>query len=323
MTPEELAAKAAEEEAAAAAAAGNDDDRGDDFTPTPDEPIELGGEFDVDLLKQIAGDDSDSGGEGGKTNERDGFIPRARFDEVNDKAKRLEEELRQAREGKGGEPTTSGTTAGDNAGDQSGEDVVAVKMAELKELQKKAKAAEYEGEDETAEALNEQIEELRISIAEEKAVVRMRAERQQAEAQASMASVVTDAYEKYPFLDIKSDAKDMDAITAVFNRRVELEQAGKSPAAALKQAVEEKGPKFAKILGVETPAGDTSVADKVRQERAERAQKQAANASVTQPAAVPGSERESSFKVDMNKISDADYEKLPESVKAKLRGDSV
>lgn len=311
-------------------------DRGDDFKPTEDEPLTLGADFDVDLLKTVAGDavidgdDPDRGGDdkgdGGEkpSSERDGAIPRARFDEVLAKTKAQEEELRLLREqlaGKGGDGNADQGKPTDDQGQQNTSDDL---RAQLKELRQQAKDAMLEGEDALHDELNDKIDELTLQIAEQRAFERLQATTQQAALKASMADVAKDAYARFPFLDPDSGTTDQDAISAVLNRRAELQAEGLSAAEALRKAVDEKGPKFAKLHGLETDGdGGQADAEAVRQKRQESAQRKASDASVKQPARVEGNERDPGFKVDVSRLDEAAYEKLPESVKAKMRGDTL
>lgn len=57
-------------------------------------------------------------------------------------------------------------------------------------------------------------------------------------------------YKRMPFLNhANADTKDDDAIAAVLTRKLALEKEGLDPVSAMKQAAEEKGPRFAKING--------------------------------------------------------------------------
>lgn len=75
---------------------------------------------------------------------------------------------------------------------------------------------------------------------------------------AQMQATAEDIYETYPFLDndADDDVRDDDAIAAVKNRCIELQNKGMGAVRALKKAAAEKGPKFAKINGYDKSDGD-------------------------------------------------------------------
>ena len=312
------------------------EDRRDDFTPTDElGPVDLGGEFDADTLAAIAGDDdgADDGQEaekpvekeGGKGDDKESVIPRARFDEVNAGKKAAEEELQRLRkllEEKGGAQDEAGDK--DKGEDQpkqeenQGDPTLDKLKADLRALRAKARDALLEGNIEDHDLLTEQADELTQEIAEERIRQSQSKERAQAQVAEALGTVAKAAFDLYPFLDTSSDTADIDAINAVRSRRFELESQGKSPAEALQIAVDEKGPKFAKLNGVEV---NQEAADKVRADRERKAREKSANASLSQPSLPASGSGEPKLKVDIDKMSDSEYARLPESVKARLRGD--
>jgi hypothetical protein len=304
-------------------------DRGDEFTPTIESSeVEITAEVGDDELAAIAGegttevpDKDDAKPDAKPSKGDDAMIPKARFDEVNAKAKAAEEEaerLRKQLEEATKKPEVKAEPEKEEPAVSSGVEKL---QAELKERLAAKKDAMLEGEWEEHDRLELEVQRINREIAKEE----IRAESEKRTSEASLAKqmqdVASEAYSLYPFLDKDSDLADPDAINAVVVRRNELIQSGMSQPEALRQAVEEKGPKFAKINGIEVNDEQAEKVRKAKEAREISAREKAADASVRQPGNPKGGEREASFKVDINKLTDAEYDKLPASVKAKLRGD--
>jgi DNA repair exonuclease SbcCD ATPase subunit len=147
---------------------------------------------------------------------------------------------------------------------------IATLEARMAELQDKADDIFQEsGPTEERKALLAEINKINRQIVKLDVQQEQSQERRQNEVATSLQTVAATAYTSYPFLDKDSPDADIDAIDAVRNRRDQLISEGKSPAEALRAAVDEKGPKFAKILGVavSTPEDDASLGQEPADER--------------------------------------------------------
>jgi hypothetical protein len=248
----------------------------------------------------------------------DDLIPRARFNEINEqlKAEKAERELLAAQI-----KELQARTAGEIKQAETVEAVVEPVQSpreQLKDLRQQARTALIEGDFDLAEQLDDRIDDLVLQMSAEQA----RSEQAKVVVAAGVNEVATAAIEKYPFLDSSSPDADPDAVNAVISRREELEAAGYPRATALQMAVDEKGPKFAKINGIELavePAADEAA--KVKAAREKAAREKAAATSVAQPAMMPSKADKSTFAVDVNSLSAAQMKSLPEEEKARLRGD--
>jgi len=291
---------AAEIEYAAAVA------RGDVIEPPKEEAVdpailaEIAKEGDEALLNQPAIEEKKD----------DGNIPRARFNEVNEENKRLREQLEALARNKEVPVET-----------QLPEQKIDDPREKLKDLRRQQKELEVEGDLDSAIALGDQIDELILEIATGRAKTSLQQENQTTRLLSSLEEVAAKAYESYPFLDINSDSCDPDAVVAVKSRRDELIAGGKSPIEALQTAVNEKGPKFAKLLGIQSESGLT--ADQIRAAREKEARERAANASLNQPAELPSKSEKNSFAINVNSLSPAQIKAMPEEEKARLRGDTL
>lgn len=273
------AVEAAEQERQAALA------RGDIFEPEP-EPEAL----QPDFLKTLATEEQPVQTEESPT------IPKARFDELAQQNKAMKEELERLKQSALLPEQPAEVTATDN-------------RTQLKSLREQRRDADLEGDFEQVMALDEQIDELRIQIAKDE----INASLNSAKVATTLQQVATASYERYPFLDNASASADSDAIAAVINRRDELHRAGKPLVEALQLAIDEKGPKFAKLLGV--PQKEQL------DERTIAARHQAAAASLQQPPALRNRMDTGEFQLDVSKMTEKQIMALPEEVRAKLRGD--
>lgn len=248
----------------------------------------------------------------------DDLIPRARFNEVNEqlKAEKAGRELLEAQI-----KELQARTAGEIKQAEAAEAVVEPVQSPrelLKDLRQQARTALIEGDFDLAEQLDDRIDDLVLQMS----VEQVRSEQTKAIVAAGVNEVAAAAIEKYPFLNTESSGVDVDAVNAVITRRDELEAAGYPRATALQMAVDEKGPKFAKINGMELPAEPSAdEAARVKAAREKAAREKAAATSVAQPAMMPNKSDKSSFAVDVNNLSAAQMKSLPEEEKARLRGD--
>jgi len=123
---------------------------------------------------------------------------------------------------------------------------------DFKEAKKRLRQAQYEGDEELADRIEEELQaatEAKVArIAEERAqqlYEKRIADAEAAKAKTAVESVVSDAYAKYPFLDIEGDEANQDAIDEVVALRDLYIGRGSSPAEAITKAVEKVGPRYA------------------------------------------------------------------------------
>lgn len=264
----------------------------------------------------VAADDAPTGQADKKD---DDLIPRSRFNEINDKFKvaKSESELLAAQIKELQEQIAAGKVQQTEVEEAVAEPVQSPRE-QLKALRQKAFDAKIEGDTDLADQYEDQIVDLILQMSAEQA----RSEQTKAVVANSVNEVVAEAIRKYPFLDANSPDVDVDAGIAVRTRWAELEAAGHQSAVALQMAVDEKGPKFAKINGMELPAEPTAdEAARVKAAREKAAREKAAATSVAQPAMMPNKSDKSPFAVDVNNLSAAQMKSLPEEEKARLRGD--
>lgn len=131
----------------------------------------------------------------------------------------------------------------------------------------------------------------------------------------AMMTVATDAITKYPFLSTQSEHKNDQAIADVVEWREFYVGKGERPDVALKKAVDKIGPMYA-----EKPA---EVKDDPKPDtRAKEALIANAKAAAAQPSALAGvGERASTTRLDVTKMSEEEFDRLPASEKKRLRGD--
>ncbi len=278
------------------------------------------GDLIIDVNAAVDGNDTttDAAAASQAPKKGDDLIPRARFNEVNEqlKAEKAERELLAAQI-----KELQARTAGEIKSPEAAEAVVEPGVSpreQLKDLRQKAFDAKIEGDTELADQYEDQIVDLILQMSAEQ----FRSEQTKAVVANSVNEVAAAAIEKYPFLDSRSPDADQDAVNAVISRREELEAEGYSRATALQMAVDEKGPKFAKINGMDLAAEPSAdEAAKVKAAREKAAREKAAATSVAQPAMMPNKSDKSSFAIDVNSLSAAQMKSLPEEEKARLRGD--
>lgn len=291
--------------------------RGDVFVPEDSNEIVLKGDMDPGILAAIAGDegepvDDESGEKGAakkddEQGKKDDFIPKARFNELNNENKQLKARLEALEKG-----------GGDQIVVEEKKETPPDLRTQLKELRTLQKDALLEGDHNEHSRLTDEIDSMQIAIAKAEIQAEQRQEKTQAELVQDLDKAASAAMALYPFLDNKSDACDPVAVVAVRSWRAQLEAQGLAPAEALRQAVEDLGPKFAQINGVVI---DPDKAEDVRKARNLEALKRNSDASLRQPSVLPGKTEKDSFVINVNDLSPAQMKALSEDQKAKLRGD--
>lgn len=287
------------------------EDRGDVFEPEPASPgVRVDAEFNPNILAKLASDEPAVKAVAEPEEKPDATIPRARFNELNEENKALKARLDALQR------------PSEQSVQQEGQQqpVVENPREKIREMRRQQKDLEVEGDMEAATALGDQIDDLLLQVATVQAETNIKQSASQQTLQSSLETVASAAYEKYPFLNIDSPDVDVDAVGAVRSRTSELISSGVSPADALKTAVEEKGPKFARLHGI-TGAVDPGKAEQVRQLRDTQARTTAASASVAQPPVLPG-KGEESFVVNVDKMTDAQFKQFKNTeAAARARGD--
>lgn len=289
------------------------EDRGDVFEPEPEvKGVRVDAEYNPDILAKLVKEEPAAKVE---TEEKpDATIPRARFNEVNEENKALKAQLETLK--------TTQRPATETIEPAAQQQAVEDPREKIREMRRQQKDLELEGDLEAATELGDKIDDLMLQVATVRAETNIKQSASQETLQTSLETVATAAYEKYPFLNIDSPDVDIDAVGAVRARTTELITNGISAVEALQTAVEEKGPKFARLLGTPaTAAVDTSKADEVRQSRDVQARTTAASASVAQPPILPG-KGEESFTVNIDKMSEKQFKEFSKTeAAAKARGD--
>lgn len=196
-------------------------------------------------------------------------------------------------------------------------------------------AALLEGDEEAAAEIDMTIEEHRNTTIRAQARQEAMADFEGRQQQQTLETIVADAFGKYTFLADKDAAGqpnpdyNPEALDEVMMYRNHYVQKGDALPVALQKAINKVCPQY--IEEDETPE---------QKELREKAEKEAiakggrdpakvirnAKAAASQPAALatagtPNRETIDTNKLDLENMSDEEYDKLPESVKAKARGD--
>ena len=298
-----------------------DEDRGDDVDPDLQDEEEAVDESDDDSEEEeIDPDDlKDLAGEGGNS----GFIPKGRFDEVNNRAKEALEAARVEREARLRLEEELARERGSRKPEGEPEPKEAEPEFDLKAARKAMREALYEGNDELYEQLQEQVDaaqEAKLArLAEERAEARYQ-QRMQAEIerqeQAEIARIndaAAKAAETYDWLDADSADYDKRAVArAIAYRNLYIDE-GVDKAEAILRAAEDVN---AEINGGQASAGERKTTLTTSQiEKNLKREKQ------IPPRAAGIGER--SQKIDFTKLTEDEFDSLPEAEKKKARGDYV
>lgn len=292
-------------------------DRGDELT---EEQLRAGEEDEQDDEQEPEPEHEDENEDGSEETEpkKGQMIPKARFNEAvkreREKADARIDEERRARLAL--EEEVARLKGAAKSPEQKAEEPP--KEYDFKAARAKARAAMMDGDEDAAEAIEEEIfrqQQLRAErIAEEKAAAlyekRAAEQRQQTEAQ-QVDAVVSEAYSKYPFLDIKAADADHEAIDEVVALRDLYASRGKSMPEAIRMAVEKVGPRYAQEDQPKPKAKPTEESIRRNIERDKK----------IPPKADGLGER--ARRVDPADLTDEEFERLsPEDLK-RMRGDYV
>lgn len=287
----------------------DDVDRGDDLDPElgddPDDdpdadPDDDPEDIDPEDLADLAGN--------GKAK----MVPHARFNEVNETLKSeraarlaLEEELARTR---GQVPPKQ---------EQQKDEPKPYDFDAAEDLYNEAIMG---GETEKAKAIRREIRQEEQKqferAAEEKAAATYDARRQQdvqQAAQAALQAAADNAYETYPFLNSESEDKNDDAIEMVVAVRDANMRKGMEPAEALRKAVAKVGPMYSHK---KPPEGG--------EEERRSAREQVIKRNLEREKQIPPRDQglgERSRVIDYGKLSEDEFDALPEAEKRRARGD--
>jgi hypothetical protein len=283
------------------------EDRGDALDP----------EVTKDNLKAIVGEQVEEETEEEEESEepKGTPIPYGRFKTVNDRNKKLEEEIAALR-------AAAPVTKTEPAPVVERPAVKEEPAIDLKALRLEAADALQEGDNEKYNELQEKIE----AAIEERATNRIRLEiksdNAKAQAQNAVAETASEALSLYPFLDDTkgSTTANPDAIEDVKVYRDKFIREGKPFAEALKMAVAIIGPRYAPAdeedeeTGEKKPVSDArKVVAITRNARAAAAQPASAQVGI--------GNRSGASKLNLEGLSEEEYDKVPMSEKKKQRGD--
>lgn len=296
-TPEETPANdAADDDAPAEDDADADDDAADDADDTP-----------ADDDEPAADDDSDEEEEedepAGDPPPKEQRIPKQRFDEVNDRRKAAEKKL---------------------ADYEAAQD--AAKAAEEGQFDFDAKEREYmeltvDGEFDKALAIRSEIRAAESAKYEQTATTAAANAREATKADLVFQETVTDLEAKYPSMAPNGENFDQTLVDEVLSLHEGFINQGLDAPAAITKAVKYVA-KMNDIPAVgDEPAADPDPTPKPKPV-SKTDNKAKAKAKTTQPQQLPkASDREPAM--DMDSMSEEDFDALPESKKRELRGDFV
>jgi hypothetical protein len=323
-----------------------DADRGDDLHPE---------DKDTAGLKAVAAE-ADEGEEGEEGTDEAGadqqppagggkkgsaVVSHGRFNEVNEALKaerearlRLEEELARAR----GAAGTAAKKDGDGQ-QQAGTEGEQQQTVDLKALRKQRLNAMMEGDEDKALELEEQIEAEIRRQAEEAAVKRItedNAKRLQQQAEAEFKEAAAEIMATYPALDAGTREKPNPnanpiAIAAVVQIRNQQIHAGRAPADALRNAVEQ----VAKAMALQRADADgddqgqqQGVVDpkQVRKQQivrrnAEAARRQPADIATTGAGRGARGAAGTESEINVRDLTEEEFDALPAAERKRLRGD--
>lgn len=275
-----------------------DKDEGDEEDKTDKPGDEPGDDLDPEALAELAGESKPNA------------VPHARFNEVNTALKaeraerlRLEEELARAK-GQAPKPADEEKPKAydfDAAEERYMDAMLEGDRSLAKQIRSEIRTEEKKDYGQQATQTATQAAEAQFT------------QREAATAQQQLQTVLTDAVTKYPFLNDADPTANADAIDEVVAMRDLYIKKGASAAAALAKAVEKVGPRYAEEPAPKTK-GKTEASEEQIRRNLEREKKI--------PAALPGV-GERGKDIDYAKLSEDEFDSLPEADKRKARGDFV
>ena len=298
------------------------EDRGDTFTPAADaEDADAGADASAAGAASAAGDaDGADAGDG----RRQAGIPKARFDEVNEGRKEALRKLEEAQaeierlkkagagaDGSTAAPATAKPAAQADAGPgASGFDVDAKEQEYAEAL--------YAGDGKKAASIRREINAHLVTEATSRAREVAATEFTARETQTLLKAAVQTAVEAYPWLNTKEGEEALDLIVAARDQRIKK---GMPPHLALQEAVNKIAPKFAPEG--DTPSRESTDTPERKDTRTAQALARGAADSLLQPPPVQAGigNRATAARIDVESLTEEQYDALPEAEKKRLRGD--
>lgn len=241
-----------------------------------------------------------------------GGIPRVRFNEVLNQRKALETEVEQLRAKLASAQLTPGAAPAQpqQQAQQAAPEPYNIEAAEERYLQ-----LVLDGDTKAATKLRMEIN----GVLQDAAYSRFSYESAAQQETAAAYKTIDTLLQSYPWLEGPEGVEAMDLIEASVIMKVNR---GASQAQALDEAVNAIAPRFAPASapsrGVQPPAGHVDI-------RVQRANERGAQDSQLQPAQLQAGmgNRATAPLIDGAKLTDEEYENLPEAERKKLRGDLV
>lgn len=236
-------------------------------------------------------------------------IPKARLDEVISQRETLKEQLAEANR------KLQEATATKDAPPAESVPAAPTTTANLKDLRAQHREAMMDGDMDKAATLDELIDVEVIRIAEARFEQKQATQFQQTSLQAASAQALSD----FPYLDTPDGAEALDLIVMSRDRKI---AAGMAPARALIEAVSSIAPRFLPSGQANSDKGlsDTTASKDTRSANA--LLRGAADSNQQPPSIQAGvGNRATATRVDVAKLSEEQFENLPDAEKKRLRGD--
>lgn len=280
-----------------------DEDRGDQIEPPADasslEAVAEGGDDDA------AGD---AAGDGDAAQAPPHMIPKSRFDEVNEERKWLRQQLER----------THGTTEDDGAGEGEADQSQQPEPFDFDGAEDQYMEAMYNGDKEEAKRIRRQINEENRKVSKQDAAQTVSQEATQREQTADLNAAASEVIQRFPQLNSEDEnTANADAIS----RTVMLRNAYINEGYGLGESLRHAAADAAKLFDLnDTTKAPDSGGEPDRTTQARRRNAEAAN---RQPPAMPGigSRGQSDTDVDVESMSEDEFDNLSEAEKSRLRGD--
>ncbi|MGN8004365.1 hypothetical protein ACTJKQ_14375 [Acidovorax sp. 22279] len=294
------------------------EDRGDTFTPAADAE-DAGADASAAGAASAAGDaDGADAGDG----RRQAGIPKARFDEVNEGRKEALRKLEEAqaeieRLKKAGAGADSSTATAAPAKPAAQPDAGAGGFDVDAKEQEYAEAL-YSGDGKKAASIRREINAHLVTEATSRAREVAATEFTARETQTLLKAAVQTAVAAYPWLNKPEGEEALDLIVAARDQRIKK---GMPPHLALQEAVNKIAPKFAPEG--DTPSRESTDTPERKDTRTEQALARGAADSLLQPPPVQAGigNRATAARIDVESLTEEQYDALPEAEKKRLRGD--
>ena len=279
--------------------------------------------LDPDFLKSLVAPEVDPKVVEEQEHDKKGYIPKGRFNEKNEEAKALAIEnatLKTALEKLAG-PKEEPLPQIDPL-DELEEGVVNLAiLATAAERDYGLESQEYRDAVKAHAKANRQLNQMEAKRQAESVESKIDTKTAQAtQTKNELLEVAAAAYEVYPFMDVNAEDANQEAIDKVVQLRDAYTATGiYTPAKALQAAIDLIAPNY---LASYKSSVDPKVAD-IAAARAKAEREKAAKANAQQPGFVKGRSEENEFKVDISKLTDAEFAALPKDVLDRLKGNVV